>query len=458
MRPRSFCLACACVCVCAPITLLPSGCLDRGVAFLDGDDAGADEPGSSTTTSADATGGTTITGDTCGSNTAAVVAAAQAFLTSLNDADGGDAATDGGDAGVSALLALANLPFTEIDAERWTSLPDGVRNGPDFAQLSAAQQDLALSLARAALSSEGYDELQNIRAADDVIASTVANDGGAAAGWGSELTHVAILGTPSVSAVWMLQISLHQLVYNIVYNGKLVSGTPVFLGTEPTNWTLLADGGTLVTGLENGATTSFVNGVQIAGAVSGTGGAAFAALEPQRVAVQSLLGVLLADATNAPTAKLSGTFPDVLYGVSAADTPVYPSGTTGRGVLYSSLNAAEKAATLATIEAWVDTQACDIRNVLLAAYESDDALASTYVGYGVPLGADQPSFAADPDDQAAALDYLGSYVRIDGPRVWIEIAVVEAAAYRDQGWVQYHSIWRDKQADYGGEFTGTTVE
>jgi hypothetical protein len=71
------------------------------------------------------------------------------------------------------------------------------------------------------------------------------------------------------------------------------------------------------------------------------------------------------------------------------------------------------------------------------------------VGYGVPPGEDQPSFAADD---------LGSYLRIDGPRVWIEMAVVEAAAYRDQGWVQYHSIWRDKMADYGGEFTGATVE
>jgi hypothetical protein len=93
---------------------------------------------------------------------------------------------------------------------------------------------------------------------------------------------------------------------------------------------------------------------------------------------------------------------------------------------------------------------------LLAAYESDDALAATYVGYGVPLGAEQPSFVADPDDQPAALDYVGSYLRIDGPRVWIEMVVQEAVAYRNEGWVHYHSIWRDKLADYGDEFSGAT--
>ncbi len=427
------------------------GCIDRGVAFLEGeDDAGSATPTSSASTDASTT--STGAAEVCGDDTPAVVAAANAFLASVASVDGGDAG-DAGDA------SAAQVSFTEANAERWTNQAGGARNGPDFAELTPAQQDRALALARAALSTAGYDELQEIRAADEVLASTVASDGGAAAGWGSALTHVAILGAPSASSPWMLQIGLHQLAYNIVYNGPQISGTPVFLGTEPTNWTLLADGRTVVTGLVNGASTSFLDGVRTTTAISTAGGTAYAAMEPQRVAVESLLGVLLPDARNAASARLAGSFTDVLHGVSAAggdsDFPVvYPTGTSGRGVLYSSLTVAEKAATLASIEAWVDTQACDIRAALLAAYESDDALAATYVGYGVPLGADEPSFLADPDDQEAALDDLGSYVRIDGPRVWIEMVVVQADAFRDERWVQYHSLWRDKLADYGAAFTG----
>ena len=426
------------------------GCLDRGVALLDGDGDG-DAATTTATSAAAPDASTTGTGTTavCGDRTPVVVAAANAFLASFAVVDGGDAAA----------APAAALDFTEANAERWTNQAGGARNGPDFAELTTAQQDLALALARAALSTAGDDELQEVRAADDVLASTVVSDGAAAAGWGSALTHVAVLGTPSTSAPWMLQIGLHQLAYNIVYNGRQVSGTPVFLGAEPTNWTLLADGRTVVTGLVNGVSTSFVDGARTTATIDTAGGTAYAAMEPQRVAVESLLGELLADATSAASAKLAGSFSDVLYGVSAADSDalfplVYPAGTTGRGALYSSLTAAAKAATLASIEAWVDTQACDIRSALLAAYESDDALAATYVGYGVPLGAVSPSFLPDPDDQEAALDSLGSYVRIDGPRVWIEAIVVQADAFREEGWVQYHSVWRDKLADYGDEFTG----
>ena len=39
----------------------------------------------------------------------------------------------------------------------------------------------------------------------------------------------------------------------------------------------------------------------------------------------------------------------------------------------------------------------------------------------------------------------GDYVRIDGPRVWIEFAT--------QGSDHYHTIWRDRLTDYGAEFS-----
>jgi len=246
----------------------------------------------------------------------------------------------------------------------------------------------------------------------------------------------------------------------------------VFLGTEPPNFTVLADGTTLVTGMVSGSTVTFVNGTEgTAPSVAGTG-TAYAAVEPQRAAVDALSTAILADSTAAASAKLSGSFSDVVYGIngttgadtnypfSAAlgQTVVYPTGTTGRGVSYATLGANEQALVTAAIEAWVDTQACDIRATLLAAYESADALAGTYVGYGVPQGAAAPSFAAFPNAAASPLDYQGSYLRIDGPRVWIEFVVQEAVAFRSQSWVHYHSIWRDKTADYGGEFASEATD
>jgi hypothetical protein len=46
---------------------------------------------------------------------------------------------------------------------------------------------------------------------------------------------------------------------------------------------------------------------------------------------------------------------------------------------------------------------------------------------------------------STTLDTLDDYVRIDGPRVWIEFAC--------QRGIHYHTIWRDRVTDYGAEFS-----
>jgi hypothetical protein len=86
------------------------------------------------------------------------------------------------------------------------------------------------------------------------------------------------------------------------------------------------------------------------------------------------------------------------------------------------------------IEAWVKNVADPISAALLADYESKGALAQTYVAY---------SGAADLSTQT-------SYFRIDGPRVWIEFTIQGGIVYHDR--VHFHTIWRDKAADYGAEY------
>ena len=70
---------------------------------------------------------------------------------------------------------------------------------------------------------------------------------------------------------------------------------------------------------------------------------------------------------------------------------------------------------------------------LSAVYTTDAALDDTFI-----------SWSTDAD-----LAAQGGYVRIDGPRVWIEFVVVAGDATSE---VNYHSIWRDKSLDYGGNF------
>ena len=105
------------------------------------------------------------------------------------------------------------------------------------------------------------------------------------------------------------------------------------------------------------------------------------------------------------------------------------------------------------IEAWVKTQAADVADSLLTAYEADSALAGTYVAYS-PGGGGTADFSAYPNASALPLASANSYMRIDGPRVWIEFLVKADSSQTGflANTVYYQSVWRDKQADYGGQY------
>jgi len=292
------------------------------------------------------------------------------------------------------------LSYTLANAEVWSNLPTNMisRNGLKFGDLSSTQLAAALALVQAVLSTEGYERFLDVRIADDYLA----DNGGGTTAYGSGLYYIAFLGTPSTSSAWQLQVGGHHYALNATYNGTYLSTTPFFLGVEPPSFT-----------------------------VSGT---TYAVLEKQRAAAYALGQTL----TSNSSAVLSGTFDDVVHGVSSStghDTN-YPASypTSGRGVLYSSLSSTQQAYVKTFIEAWVNDQNSTTASTLLALYESDTALASTYVGYS----------------GTGAFTTQGDYIRVDGPRVWIEFVVQNGIVF--SGGIHYHSIWRDKTADYGGDF------
>jgi len=318
------------------------------------------------------------------------------------------AATDLAKVLSAAENATLQRPLDRASAIRWSNLPIALvpRNGLRIGDLDTTKSAAARKLAEAALSACGLKLFDEVRLADDALIPLDTRK----IGWGGGNYYFTILGKPSESTPWMLQIGGHHLAYNFTFNAAREGATPLFFGTEPIRFS--------------------------------TSGVEHEPLAAQSSAMSNLARVL---AAHAP-AKLSGTFTDVVKGVvfemmptpkGGTDTgfpQTYPSGTADRGILYSALPPAEQALVRAALESYASLPGDAITHTLVAAYEAPEALAQTYVGY---------SGAVD-------LSEKGSYVRIDGPRIWMEFVVQPAVAIPTD--LHYHALWRDKQSDYGGQF------
>jgi hypothetical protein len=110
-------------------------------------------------------------------------------------------------------------------------------------------------------------------------------------------------------------------------------------------------------------------------------------------------------------------------------------------VLVSSLSSAQQALITAAIQEYVDDYDSTTAARLLSDYES--GYASTYVAWANSAG----TFSSSGPDITAS----GTYMRIDGPRVWIEIACQSGIVI--QGQTHYHMMFRDKTYDYYNELS-----
>lgn len=406
-----------------------SGSTSSGATESTGSTAGSTASGGST-------GAACVKDASTAENTAAVVAAANALVATLT----------------SAQQTAIKYDKTLANAEQWSNFPAGVvkRNGVRIGDLSSTAQDAVVALVKVAAGDTGATLFAEIRAADAAFAAI---QGGPSALFGDGNYYVSLHGTPVTSSPWMLQVAGHHFVYNFTYNGTCTSATPLFDGAQPAIWT-------------------------------DANGQKADPIAPQRDAMAALFGSVGA------SAQLSGTFSDMINGPGSlgggpmggggptggpmgggqgggfmggsgqgggfmgggptggqtgtgtagnGDTKypsglTYPTGTTGRGVNAGTLSADQKALLKKVIEAWVKNVAAPVSSALLATYESDEAINETYVGYA----------------GAADLSTTLSYGRIDGPRVWIEFTVQEGTTGTLQG--HYHTIWRDKVADYGADY------
>jgi hypothetical protein len=306
-------------------------------------------------------------------------------------------------------LARFDRPFDYANATHWSNLPIGLvpRTTLRLGDLDPRQAAAARRVFAAALSACGLDLLDEVRRADDFLVPFDKRP----IGWGGGNYYMAVLGMPSTHAPWMLQIGGHHLAYNFTFNGRAAGATPLFFGTEPIRFE--------------------------------SQGVMHEPLSAQSRAMSQLAAAIAPRAES----RLSGTFTDVVKGVYMAGPPgpdftggtdskfpqTYPSGDSDRGVSVRSLTDDQRRLVRAAIESYASLPGKSVSAALLAAYEDAAALNETFVG-----------FAGSPD-----LGTKGSYVRIDGPRVWMELVVQPAIAKPED--LHYHALWRDKQSDYGGE-------
>ena len=146
-----------------------------------------------------------------------VVAAANAFLATLTEPQ----------------RNAGTFAFSSPQRTRWSNLPSGIfqRTGLRLGDLSMPQRAAALALVASALSPEGYHTVTEIMNGDEVLR----NEGGGRTGgrqgrggvrFGVDEYYIALLGTPSATAPWLLQFGGHHLAINVTIVGGQSVMTP----------------------------------------------------------------------------------------------------------------------------------------------------------------------------------------------------------------------------------------
>lgn len=351
-------------------------CVGLGVAGCGSDDS------SSTSSEASSSQSSSTTSSTGAgkANTAEVVAAANAFLKTLSDDEKDTALYDFDD---------------EAKAKGWSNFPISLaaRNGIQFADLDDDQKAAALKVMEAALSEQGYKELEDIRIADEYLSEVGSSGSGGGPGggddYGADKYYLALFGEPSETEQFTVQFNGHHAGYNITYYKDDVSLSPTLTAIEPSKFE--------------------------------RDGTSYAPLQDKRDTTIAAIGSL--SDSELEKAEIDGSFDDLLLG-PGNDGP-FPD---PEGVVVGDLSEKQQDKVTAMIRTWVDDLDEEAAEALIAKYVSE--YDETYLGWS----------------GATTIDNKETYVRVDGPSVWIEFSnqggiVVDG--------VHQHTIFRDQTADYG---------
>jgi len=324
-----------------------------------------------------------------GAVTAKVVAAANAFLATLSGPE----------------RARCTFGFTSSQRTGWSNLPSGIfeRNGLRFGDMTSRQRDAALALVAAALSRDGYQKVTDIMNGDEVLKNagggrTGGRQGGAGPGrgggrgggvrFGLDEYYIALLGTPSATAPWMIQFGGHHLAINVTVVGPNNAMTPSLPAAQPAKYTL------------NGQT------IRPLGHENDKGFALINALNPAQQ----------------KQAILTYEVKDLVLGPGADGKTIQPE-----GILASALDAGQQALLLDVVHEWVGILNDEAAAAKMAEIKAN--LSRTYLAWS---GATKNGGLA--------------YYRIQGPTLLIEYAPQQGDLDH------IHTIYRDPTNDYGAKW------
>ena len=147
--------------------------------------------------------------------TGAIVAATKKFLATLDDAQRGKVVFDFKD---------------DAQRKRWSNLPTGAvqREGLRMGDLTKPQRDAAMAVLAAALSPKGYEKVQQIVEADELLKTS-----GGRMMFGRDQYYLSFLGPPSTTEPWMIQFGGHHLGLNITLVGEQGTLAPSHTGAQP---------------------------------------------------------------------------------------------------------------------------------------------------------------------------------------------------------------------------------
>jgi hypothetical protein len=179
-------------------------------------------------------------GGTPSEATARIVASAQTLLTTLDEAG----------------RAKVQFPFVGPQKTRWSNLPSPMfqREGLRLGDLTAPQRASVMSLVSTALSRDGYRKVTDIMRGDEVLRTTAGGGGrgapaagrgparggrgGGGPSFGEDEYYLAFLGTPSLTAPWMLQFGGHHLAINLTMAGSQSTMAPSLPAAQPATYTV----------------------------------------------------------------------------------------------------------------------------------------------------------------------------------------------------------------------------
>jgi len=312
--------------------------------------------------------------------TARIVAATNAFLSTLDPQQR-----------TRVLFAF------DDDKQRahWSNFPNQMvrRSGLSLGELNAAQRTAAMGVVASALSPRGFEKIQQIMDADEVLKTNERNN----PLFGKDLYFISILGTPSDSKPWMLQFGGHHLAVNVTIVGEHGVLTPTLTGAQPALYT--ANGKTVrPLGVENDKAFALLNAL---------------------------------DETQRKQAILTYRVADLVLGPGQDGKTIQPEGLKA-----TSMNESQRGMLVDLISEWsgiVHESAAQARMAEIKA-----GLNETWFAWSGPT-------TVAPGRNGA------SYYRIQGPNLVIEYAPQSMGGDPS---MHIHTMYRDPTNDYGRK--GTT--